>query len=578
MFSIVITYALFIITWNARKTIQNQYLYFVGIAYLFVGFLDLLHTLTYKGMNIFTGAHFYANQFWIATRFLEVATLLVAFRFLNSRQRLHGDLILLIYACITAGIILSILHFKVFPACYIEGYGQTDFKIYGEYVIIAMLVVAVFILHRKREHFKGGTYHLLLASLIFTIISEFCFSLYISNYGLSNQIGHYAKLVSFFLIYKANVETGFTKPTQLLFDSLSRDEQKYRTLSENLPELIVRFNSDLQCIYVNRSFQSFVPDLPPLSQGQVFCDQLFPGPLYDTALRLLQEARQSGAKQESQLDLEIEGRAAHLLLTVIPETSADGREKSFLVIGYNITRQHAAHLELQELNKAKDKLFSIIAHDLKNPFTSILTTTELLSKSGLGMSAERLGSFLNIIHKSVRESHILLTNLLEWARMQTGALEAKPEKLSVHNLLLIARQTLESVALTKGITIMTEIDREALAYADEQMVQTILRNLLSNAIKFSPIGSQVLLKAETEGNFISISVIDRGMGIPPDVVEAILSNSQLVPATGTANELGTGLGLTLCKEMTEKNGGKLKIDSKTGKGSTFSFNIPIFSA
>ncbi|WP_207532716.1 sensor histidine kinase [Desertivirga arenae] len=469
LFSIIITFALFIITWNARKIIENQFLLLVGITYLFIGSLDLLHTLTYKGMNIFPGSTYYANQFWIATRFLEASTILLAFRFLKSKKKLNADWVVLIYTFILVAITSSILYYKVFPECYIEGYGQTDFKIYGEYVVISLLLLGIWLLYKNRSAFDKEVWPLLLWSLIFTIIGEFCFTLYISNYGLSNQIGHYSKLISFYLIYKANIETGFTRPTQLLFNSLSQDEKKYRKLAEDLKTI---------------------------------------------------------------------------------------------------------QIELQNSNASKDKLFSIIAHDLKNPFASILATTDLLKKRVDTMPKDKQLHFLDIIHRTVRESNTLLSNLLEWAKMQTGTLEAVPEQILPAELLQAAKASLESVALAKEIQIEVDISTENPVFADRNMISTALRNLLSNAIKFSPAHSVIQLTATAYADHVNFSVNDSGVGITADAIASFLNNGRLGSIQGTANEKGTGLGLMLSKELIEKNNGKMNIESQPGRGSTFSFNIP----
>ncbi|WP_369410860.1 sensor histidine kinase [Desertivirga brevis] len=469
LLSIIVTFALFIITWNARKIIGNQFLLFVGIAYLFVGCLDLLHTLTYKGMNIIPGTLYYANQFWIATRFLEVCTLIIGFRFLKREKRLNTDLIVLIYTILFVAITLSILYYKNFPECYIEGLGQTHFKIYAEYIVIGLLLFAIWLLHKNKTAFDKQIWPLLLWSLIFTVISEFCFTLYISNYGLSNQIGHYSKLISFYLIYKANIETGFTHPTQLLFNTLSQDEKKYRALSEHL-----------------RSIQ----------------------------------------------------------------------------------------VELQNSNESKDKLFSIIAHDLKNPFASILAVTDLIQKRVDTMPKDKLLHFLNIIHRTVRESNILLANLLEWAKMQTGILEAVPQRLVAGELLETTKNSLESVALAKEIQIDIDVKTEKVVFADKNMLLTALRNLLSNAIKFSPSNSTIVLAVKEDANHIAFSVADNGVGISEEAIAAFLSNGRLSSTQGTAREKGTGLGLMLSKELIEKNKGRMHIESEPGRGSIFSFTIP----
>ena len=256
--AIVIAFAVFIVTWNTRKMIDNNYLYFVGMAYIFIGTLDLLHTITYPGLNIIPGTIYYTNQFWIATRFVEALTFIMGFWFLKRKKVLNGDITILTYCVVTILFTLSILYWKIFPVCYLEGIGQTSFKITAEYVIIAMLFFAGFLLYSSRNSFSASVFRFLIVSLFFAILSEFCFTLYVSFFSVPAEIGHYAKLISFFLIYKANVETGFTKPTELIFKDLKDNEEKYRTLTENLPELIFRFDRSFRCLYANCALEQFL--------------------------------------------------------------------------------------------------------------------------------------------------------------------------------------------------------------------------------------------------------------------------------------------------------------------------------
>lgn len=230
---------------------ENQYLYFVGLSYLFIGSLDLLHTLTFNGLNLLSSYAFYANQFWIATRGLQALTLLVGFYFLKSRIKINADLLFSSYLIISVFITLSILYWDIFPICYIEGVGQTDFKIVAEYVIITVLFLAGYLLTVRKNLFDPRVYKLLSFSIFFAILSEFSFTLYFDNNSLMNGVGHLFKLVSFYLIYKANVETSFTKPTTLLFNGIKESEFRYRTLANNLPVLIFRFNETFKCTYSN---------------------------------------------------------------------------------------------------------------------------------------------------------------------------------------------------------------------------------------------------------------------------------------------------------------------------------------
>lgn len=232
LFSIVVIYAMFMVAWNSRKYIQNHYLMFIAIAYLFIASLDLLHTISYKGMAIFTDYDFYANQLWIAARYLESLSLLVAFVFFHVTLPLNIQVQIFLYTLLTAGLVMTIFTWKVFPICFVEGVGQTTFKIVSEYIICGILLVDVWILSKHRARFETDVYVALVWSLVFTMISEFSFTLYISNYGFANLVGHYFKIFSFYLIYKAIIQTGIVRPYDLIFRELTLKEKNLEDAKE----------------------------------------------------------------------------------------------------------------------------------------------------------------------------------------------------------------------------------------------------------------------------------------------------------------------------------------------------------
>ncbi len=238
LFSVVVAFSLFVITLNARRMLENNYLLIFGIAAFFIGLLDLMHVLTYSDMNIIVSDRFYANQFWIATRGLESLTLLTGFLFLSRNIKPYFWTIFLIYMVITAGIILSILVLNIFPLCYIEGVGQTPFKIYSEYAIISILLLSLALLISKKAFFEKDIFRLIALSIVFTILSEYMFTLYYSNFGLFNQLGHYFKLASFLLIYKANIEMGFVKPNKTIYNSLVKSQEDIDEFNKQLREQI----------------------------------------------------------------------------------------------------------------------------------------------------------------------------------------------------------------------------------------------------------------------------------------------------------------------------------------------------
>lgn len=242
VFSIIVAAGIFGVAWNSRDFSQNSYLFFIGVAYLFIGFLDLIHTLAYKGMGVFPGHG--ANlptQLWIAARFMESLTLFFAPFFIKKRIFPAGQFVF--YSAISIMILLTIFWLKIFPDCFIEGSGLTPFKIRSEYVISLILAGAMVMTCLKREAFEKQTAILICTSISLTIVSELAFTFYISVYGLSNLVGHILKILSYYCIYKALIESGFRKPYSLLFRDLKESEQTLRQEKVKLEEALAQIKT-----------------------------------------------------------------------------------------------------------------------------------------------------------------------------------------------------------------------------------------------------------------------------------------------------------------------------------------------
>ncbi len=233
IFSIVVAFAIFMLAWNARHFLDNNYLLFVGVTYLFVAMLDILHTLAYKGMGVFPG--YGANlptQLWIAGRYCQSISLLIAPLFLGRKLKVYW--VFIGYVMAVSLLLASVFYYPVFPDCYIEGAGLTSFKKVSEYIISLIFLVAIALLLRRRQDFNRDVLRLLVLSIIFMIAAELAFTFYISVYDFSNLVGHFFKIISFYLIYKALVQTGLVKPHNILFRNLKQSEARLRQYTAEL--------------------------------------------------------------------------------------------------------------------------------------------------------------------------------------------------------------------------------------------------------------------------------------------------------------------------------------------------------
>jgi signal transduction histidine kinase len=455
LFSVVIACAIFMFAWNTRHYVEGSYFTFIGIAYLFIGAIDTLHTLAYPGMPIFTDYDYYANQLWIIARFMEATSLLAAFYFLPKGRRLNIPLALIGYGVITGLLILSVFYWKSFPECFVAGQGQTPFKIISEYLISTILAVTILLLYRNRNSFSTRIFHLILYSLIATIVAELAFTFYISNYGISNLVGHLFKILSFKLIYEAIIATGLQTPHELLYLQLKQREQ-----------------------------------------------------------------------------------------------------------------------ELNQSNQTKDRLLKIIAHDLRNPFVALVNLTDLLLVDFDHLDSQKKKDYIHHIHGAAKNTHDLLENLLNWSTLQSNGLQPHPMEIDLRPLVDKNLALHGEAARYKGITLQSDIGPGTQVYADANMLNTIIRNLISNAIKFTASGGQVAITSKTLASLEEITVSDTGTGIDKGDMEKLFHDSFGMTRPGTAQELGTGLGLTLCRELVQELGGTIRAESTPGKGSRFIFTLP----
>jgi PAS domain S-box-containing protein len=295
---------------------------------------------------------------------------------------------------------------------------------------------------------------------------------------------------------------------------------------------------------------------------------------------MIAEIRRSGSILNYDVKIRTKTGEVRVGLFSAETIEMDGK-KCLLAQIYDITERRQAEEELKEsearlreLNATKDKFFSIIAHDLKSPFNSIIGFSNLLTRQIQEKDYKGIGRYAVIIQNSSQNAMSLLLNLLEWSRAQVGKMEFNLQHLDVVSLINEAIRLLEDAAVQKSITIYTELPSALFVYADKAMIATILRNLISNAIKFTDVGGEVVISAKQKPDELLITVSDNGVGISLDTIEKLFRIDQNHTTLGTSKEKGTGLGLILCKEFIEKHGGKIWVDSEVGKGSRFCFTIP----
>ncbi|MCP4757831.1 MAG: PAS domain S-box protein [Proteobacteria bacterium] len=373
--SIVIACGVFMLAWNARRYLEDNYLLFLGISYLFIASLDLLHMLSYKGMGVFTASD--ANpptQLWIIARYMESISLFSAFLF--RKRRLNVHLLFLCYFLIFVFLLGLVFYWDVFPDCFIDGSGLTQFKIASEYAISVILLMTIVLLVRNRESFDGTIFRLLILSVVSTIVAELAFTFYVSVFGLSNLVGHFFKLLSFYLLYKAIIETGLVKPYELLFRNLKQREEAYRKSNIKLEKEIVErkkveellakshleinqiFNGtaegirvvdkDYDVVRVNKSFLNYV-GLEKGDARRMKCHEMFRGEMCETEDCTLKQIINGQERVERELEkTNPDGKKVFVNLTARPYRDINGELLGVIESFKDVSRRKAIERTVRE--------------------------------------------------------------------------------------------------------------------------------------------------------------------------------------------------------------------------------------
>ena len=233
--------------------------------------------------------------------------------------------------------------------------------------------------------------------------------------------------------------------------------------------------------------------------------------------------------------------------------------------------------ELKELNQSKDKLFSIISHDLRSPFNALLGISEYIIQFFDDLSKEEIKESIGNLHYSAKKIYNLMRNLLEWTQIHTSGLEFEKSKIDLCEISRSILELYEETAASKNIDLTSNISNSIFLYADLYMIETVLRNLVSNGIKFTHPGGGVSISAAVNSDLVKVTVEDNGVGIDPGNQKKLFGIGEQYRMDGTSNEKGTGLGLILCKDFVEKNNGTISVESKLNKGSKFTFTVPVYN-
>ena len=268
------------------------------------------------------------------------------------------------------------------------------------------------------------------------------------------------------------------------------------------------------------------------------------------------------------------GNTGILLETAFAVKNESGKITSYRGILRDITEIKKAGQELQNLNASKDKFFSIIAHDLRSPFGSLLSFSEFLMEDIDELSKSEIKLFATKINESSQAVYKLLDNLLQWSRIQTDRIKCSPSEHKLKKMIEQCLEIMNNKAASKDIAIHNNVDDDIDIFADDTMINSVLHNLITNALKFTHNGGNVKISADKSNGMVAVTISDDGVGITDENISKLFCLDKQISTTGTANEEGTGLGLLICKELINRNGGNITVKSKEGEGTAFTFTVP----
>ena len=351
-------------------------------------------------------------------------------------------------------------------------------------------------------------------------------------------------------------------------------ERNFKSLSENSLDHISRFDRQLRHLYINRAGTELLG--LPLDKilGKTYSElEIANRAQYMDLEDILETVFTLGTPISTQVLIEKDITKTYLDFRIFPEFDEHSNVISILCVSRDISVLKQTEIALSQTIADKDRFISILAHDIKNPFNSILGFSDLLSANFREYDIEKTGKMLKIINQTAIFTNDLLDEILVWGRAHSGSLPYKPQYIQFQDLILMVIEPLSANIKNKNISITSNTET-LIVFADKNMLKTIMRNFITNAIKFTNIGGQIIISAKQDKDFVTITVSDNGVGIDKTILENLFTISKVQSTPGTSNEQGTGLGLLICNEFVHRHGGKIWVESQVNKGSDFSFSLP----
>lgn len=574
LFAIVISFLIFAFAWSTRAFYKNNFLLFLACGYFWIGALDLAHTFTFDGMDVFVkGEANLAVQFWLTARYSEA--LLLLFAPLVTNRKLNGNLLVAAIGIIAIGSTISILLGK-YPVGFIEGEGLTPFKVYSEYLIDFILALALIALFRRGQDIAMNEKVLVAAAIILTMCAELAFTFYIDVYGLSNLVGHIFKLFSFWLIFQAVVISHLKEP----YASLQESEREYRNILDNMEDTFYRADLEGRIILASKSAEELIGYSPENLIGQKLTD------FYADKSKRLEflEQLEEGDGKVSNFEAEANNRDGHKIWVSTSARYWKDAEGNILGVEGTI-RNVTAHKMAEDALRRSQKMEAVgqltggIAHDYNNMLGVIIGNIQMVQ--GAAELDDKSRQRLDKAFAAAQRNAELTNKLLGFSRSHAGGTQLTATNDFITNLLEIIAKS-----LTAAIKVETDLaDDLWLVAVDPAELEDMVLNLAINARDAMPDGGVLAIETANKvlddnfvkqapgseaGEYVMIALSDTGTGMSEEVREKIFD-----PFFSTKKiDQGTGLGLTMVYAFVQRSGGFIKVYSEPGEGTTFRVFLP----
>ena len=600
LFSVVIAGGVFAVAWNSRGFLENNYVLFLGIAYLFVGALDLLHTLAYGGMTVFPG--FGADlpaQLGFAARGFESVSLCLAPLCLG--RRLQPYAVFAGYVLAFAAVTLMIFVWPIFPLSEVAGPGLTALKHTAGCLPGVILLGALALLWRRREEFDLEVLRLLLAAIALAAGSELARTVFAGASDQSGLVSHLLKIVSLFLIYQALIETGIRRPYNLLFRNLRLGEAMVRQerdfadrLMETAQVMVLILDRQGRIVRLNPAGERLTGYALAEVEGRLFWE-VFPAPeAVDTMKEAFYQLTAGEVHQAAEIDWVTQDGARRLIAwSATAHIGEDGTVGQVIGTGIDITDRKEAEIRLQRLqaelagqiqgDKARpreleviqgelDSFAAAVSRDLRSPLRWISGFCQALEAASAGRLDFRGRRYLRRLRRMIRQTGELIEALLQHARLDRAAMARQEIDLShlAHSIAEACKRT------APGRRVEFSIGTNLRAEGDPAMLRWVLSNLLINAWKFTETVSRAKIEFEalpaTDGTR-GFLVRDNRAGLAPDGGHGLFRAFHRLDATRDFS--GPAPGLAMVKRIIQRHGGRVWAEIGPRQGATFYFTLPL---